>query len=129
MSAKKQKPIVRESTSGYGGGEIVLYRAPDGTVKLDVRLERETIWLTQAQMVMLFGRDQSVIARHLRNVFAEGELPASESNMQKMHIAGADRPVVLYAGVSSSGSRRLTPRGSGPSTMKPGGCPGPRRWR
>jgi len=54
---------------------------------LDVRLERGTIWLTQAQMVVLLGRDQSVIARHLANVFAEGELPASESNMQRMHIA------------------------------------------
>ena len=55
--------------------QVVLYRAPDGGVALDVRLERDTVWLTQAQMVELFGRDQSVISRHLRNVFAEGELP------------------------------------------------------
>ena len=91
---------VMEAAAAYGGpggGEIVLYRAPDGTVSLDVRLERETIWLTQAQMVMLFGRDQSVIARHVGNVFEEGELTASESNMQKVHIAGSDRPVVLYS--------------------------------
>jgi len=66
-------------------------------VSLDVRLERETIWLTQAQMVTLLGRDQSVIARHLRNVFVEGELPASESNMQKMHITGVDRPVIFFS--------------------------------
>jgi len=74
---------------------VVFYQAPDGAVALDVRLERETVWLTQAQMVDLFGRDQSVISRHLRNVFTEGELPR-ESNMQKMHIAGADKPVVFY---------------------------------
>ena len=98
---------------GAPGGEIALYRAPDGTVSLDVRLERETIWLTQAQMVILFGRDQSVIARHLGNVFAEGELPLSESNMQKMHIAGADRPVMLYIDVIISvGYRVKSKRGT-----------------
>lgn len=78
-----------------GLGEIVLYRAADGGPALDVRLERETVWLSQAQLVDLFQRDQSVISRHLRNVFKEGELP-EESNMQKMHIAGSDKPVVFY---------------------------------
>jgi len=55
-------------------GEIVLYQAPGGTVALDVRLERETIWLSLNQMALLFDRDKSVISRHLRNVFKEGEL-------------------------------------------------------
>jgi len=54
--------------------EIVLYEAPDGQVRLDVRLERETVWLSQAQMAELFGRERSVITKHLRNVYAEGEL-------------------------------------------------------
>jgi prophage maintenance system killer protein len=76
-------------------GEIVLYRAADGGPALDVRLERDTVWLSQAQLVELFQRDQSVISRHVRNVFAEGELP-EESNMQKMHIAGSDKPVIFY---------------------------------
>ena len=79
-----------------GGGEVVLYEAPDGQIRLDVRLERETVWLTQAQMVELFQRNQSVISRHLRNVFAEGEIP-EESNMQKMHIAFSDKPLILYS--------------------------------
>jgi len=48
---------------------VVLFGAPDGSVRLDVRLEQETVWLTQAQMVELLGRDQSVISRHLRNLF------------------------------------------------------------
>ena len=78
-----------------GLGEIILYQAADGGPALDVRLERETVWLSQAQLVDLFQRDQSVISRHLRNVFKEGELP-EESNMQKMHIAGSDKPVVFY---------------------------------
>jgi len=54
--------------------KIILYQAPDGTTHLDVRLENETIWLTQAQMAMLFDRDQSVISKHIRNIFKEGEL-------------------------------------------------------
>lgn len=66
-------------------GEIILYAADHGP-GVQVRLERDTVWLTQADMVRLFDRDQSVIARHVRNVFTEGELPLSESNMQKMHI-------------------------------------------
>lgn len=77
-------------------GEVVVYQAPDGEVRVDVRLERETVWLTQAQMVDLFERDQSVVSRHVRNVFADGELPA-EGNMQKMHTASADRPTTLYS--------------------------------
>lgn len=78
-----------------GLGEIVLYRTADGGPALDVRLEQETVWLSQAQLVELFQRDQSVISRHVRNVFAEGELP-EESNMQKMHITGSDKPVTFY---------------------------------
>ena len=62
---------------GIGGGtrenQIVVYQ-PNDTMHLDVRLENETVWLTQEQMALLFGRDQSVIARHVGNIFKEGEL-------------------------------------------------------
>ena len=64
-------------------GEIVMYQ-PDETVRLEVRLEDDTVWLTQAQMAELFQKDQSVIARHIGNVFREGELDES-SNMQILH--------------------------------------------
>ncbi len=60
-----------------------------------MRLKHETVWLTQAQMVKLFQRDQSVISRHVNNVFKEGGLPR-KSNMQKMHIANSDKPVAFY---------------------------------
>ena len=53
--------------------QIVVYQ-PNETMRLDVRLENETVWLSQEQMVDLFGRDQSVIARHIGNIFKEGEL-------------------------------------------------------
>ena len=78
------------------GGEVVVYEAPGGEVRVDVHLERDTVWLTQAQMVELFGRDQSVISRHVRSVFQEGELPEA-GNMQKMHIASSAKPIVLYS--------------------------------
>ena len=57
-----------------GGGEVVLYEAPDGEVQLDVRLERESVWLSLDQMTKLFRRDKSVISRHLRNIFVSKEL-------------------------------------------------------
>ena len=64
-------------SSVSGGGEVVLYQEADGRVQLDVRLERETVWLTQAQMAKLFGRERSVITKHLRNVYSEQELDSA----------------------------------------------------
>ena len=75
--------------------QIVIYQTESGETQIDVRLEQETVWLSQAQMVQLFGRDQSVISRHIRNATTEGEVN-EKSNMQKMHIANSDRPVMLY---------------------------------
>jgi hypothetical protein len=75
--------------------EIILYQ-PNNAVKLEVRLENETVWLTQAQMMELFQRDQSVISRHINNVFKEKEL-IEESNMHFLHIANADRPTAFYS--------------------------------
>ncbi|MEE4111615.1 MAG: RhuM family protein [Desulfobacteraceae bacterium] len=77
------------------GGEIQVYEAADGGVRVEVRLERETVWLTQEQMSRLFGRERSVITRHLGNVFREGELD-DKSNVQNIHIAGSDKPVKFY---------------------------------
>ena len=54
--------------------ELVLYKSADGTVRLDVQLEKETIWLSLNQVSTLFERDKSVISRHLRNIYQEGEL-------------------------------------------------------
>ena len=74
--------------------QIEIYQGQNGIV-LDVHISSETVWLSQFQLSLLFDRDQSVISRHLANVFKEGEL-LQESNMQKMHIANSDKPVVLY---------------------------------
>ena len=58
-------------------GEIIIYRAEDNTVQLDVRIENETVWLTQDQMAQLFDRNRTVIGRHIRSIFSEGELNES----------------------------------------------------
>jgi hypothetical protein len=54
--------------------EIIIYQNPEGNIKIDVRLEEETVWLTQAQMGQLFGKDKRTISEHIRNIFNEGEL-------------------------------------------------------
>ncbi|MBE0502806.1 MAG: virulence RhuM family protein [Desulfuromonadales bacterium] len=54
--------------------EILIYRNPDGKIKIDVRLEDETVWLSQEHMAQLFGKSKKTISEHLRNIFAEGEL-------------------------------------------------------
>lgn len=55
-------------------GEILIYQNQDGNIKVDVRLEEETVWLTQDQMALLFGKGRSTITEHIGNVFKEGEL-------------------------------------------------------
>ena len=76
-------------------GEIVIYRTKDGKAALEVNLSEETLWLNQGQVSILFDRDRSVITKHLSNIFKSGELD-KKSNVQKMHIAGSDKPVVYY---------------------------------
>ena len=56
------------------GSSIVLYTTDDGNTQLEVKLEKDTVWLTQSQMAELFGRDRTVVGRHIRNIFKEGEL-------------------------------------------------------
>lgn len=77
------------------GGEVLVYEAQNGQVRVDVRLDHETVWLTQDQIGQLFGRERSVVTKHIRNVFREGELD-QKSNVQNLHIAGSDKPVSFY---------------------------------
>ena len=76
--------------------EILIYQTEDGQTQVDVRMENDTVWLTQAQMACLFDKDQSVIARHIANVFKEGELE-KESNMQILHnTLSKYKPTAIY---------------------------------
>ena len=68
-------------------GQILVYEAPDGSAQVDVRLDRETVWLSQEQMAELFGRERSVVTKHVRNVFKEGELEPEAVRARFAHTA------------------------------------------
>ncbi len=74
--------------------ELVIYESKEGDIKLDVNLENETVWLSLEQMSRLFGRDKSVISRHIKHVFDEGELDKTST-------------VANFATVQSEGSRSV----------------------
>jgi hypothetical protein len=77
--------------------KIIIYQTEDGQTQIDVRMENDTVWLTQAQMAELFEKNQSVIARHISNVFKEGELE-DNSNMHFLHNTQYKyRPTKIYS--------------------------------
>lgn len=67
-------------------GEIILYQ-PDNSIRLEVRMEEETVWLTQAQMAMLFGTQRAAITKHLNNIYQSGEIDM-ETTCSKMEHVG-----------------------------------------
>lgn len=66
--------------------QIVIYQTEDGQTQIDVRVENDTVWLTQAQMAELFLKDRTVIGRHIRNVYNEGELEEKGSCAKFAHM-------------------------------------------
>lgn len=68
--------------------DLLIYQAPDGTIKIDVRLEDETVWLTQKQLSVLFGKSIPTINEHIKNIFSEGEL--DESVIRNFRITASD---------------------------------------
>jgi hypothetical protein len=94
--SKKDKIEIRDQVGNENRGEIVLYQ-PEGEVRLEVRVENETVWLTQAQMAVLFERERSVIAKHIGNVFKEQELD-EKSNVQILHnTLSKFKPTTIYS--------------------------------
>lgn len=75
--------------------QIEIYQSTDGQTRVEVTFEKDTVWLTQAQISILFQRERSVITKHIRNAFREGELE-EKSNVQILHISSSDKPVNLY---------------------------------
>ena len=75
--------------------DFLLYTSTDGQIKVDVVLQDENIWLTQKTMGELFGKERSVITKHIKNIFDSGELD-EESNVQKMHFTHSDKPIKFY---------------------------------
>ena len=91
MTQSNNIPI---DTSSPNNSEIVLYQS-DSDIRLEVRLEKDTVWLTQQQMSQLFQKDRTVITRHINNIFSEGELD-EKSNVQNMHFPFSDKPTKMY---------------------------------
>ena len=79
----------------YKNGEIVIYKTPQGP-QLDVKLKRQSVWLTQTQIAYLFNIERSVITKHANNIFKDKEL-TEKRNVQKMHIPHSDKPVKFYS--------------------------------
>lgn len=75
-------------------GEIVVYQ-PNDITRLEVRIEHDSVWLTQAQIAELFQRDRTVVTRHIKNVFGEQEL--EEKQCAFLHFANSDKPVKYYS--------------------------------
>ena len=76
--------------------ELMIYQSKSGAIELRGDFDRETIWANQTQIVDIFGIDQSVVSRHIHNIFKDNEVD-KKSNMQKMHIANSDKPVEFYS--------------------------------
>jgi hypothetical protein len=80
----------------YPRSQIEIYQNKDNKTEIEVQFDNETFWLSQSQIGDLFERDRSVITKHIKKVFAEGELEEN-SNVQKMHIPNSDKPITLYS--------------------------------
>lgn len=89
MDKKEALPVADKN-------EIIVYQPEGGEFHIEVRVENETVWLTQAQMAELFSKSISVISRHIANVFAEHELE-EKSNLHFLQIANSDKPVKLFS--------------------------------
>lgn len=76
--------------------QIVLFESNDQEVTIPVNLDSQTVWLSQAQMAQLFDRSIGVVSRHIKNVFAEGELE-QKSNLHILQKSSSDRPITLYS--------------------------------
>ena len=96
-------------------GEIVIYQTQDGTTQLDVRLDGETVWITQDQMAQLFLRDRTAIGRHINNIYAEGELEREstcakfayvpETSERSYEIAYYNLDVIISVGYRAKSQR------------------------
>lgn len=81
--------------------EIIMYQTEDGLTKIDVRMENETVWPTQVQMAELFQRERSGITKHIKNVFAEGEVD-EKSNVKMFTLQIRINPSHTTVWMSSS---------------------------
>lgn len=76
--------------------EVIVFKNGELELEVNVSDDRENVWLSKQQMAELFQRDRTVISKHLKNIFEEGEL-AENNNVQNLHVANSDKPVPFYS--------------------------------
>ena len=86
--------------------EIVLFESKDGAVSLPVSVEADTVWLSQAQMAQLFGKDRTVIGRHIRNAVSDGEIDATTMCAKFAHV-GKDADLTVMIAESKPQEKEL----------------------
>ena len=96
LRQKESKMDEKELIPATEKNEIIVYQPEGGEFHIEVRVENETVWLTQAQMAELFSKSISVISRHIANIFAEHELE-EKSNLHFLQIANSDKPVKFFS--------------------------------
>ncbi len=77
-------------------GKVVIYKSPQNEVEVKVCFEKETVWLRQEEIARLYGKDRTVISKHVNKIFEDKEVEL-KSNVQKMHLANSDKPVSFYS--------------------------------
>ena len=94
MESNRSATIGDACSEGLKKGEIVMYQ-PDETIRLEVRMEGETVWLSANQMSLLFDRDEKTIRKHINNVFSDNEVPKA-INTHFLRVDGVKQPVAFY---------------------------------
>lgn len=87
---------MNQSDNTETNSQMLIYTTEDGLAKIEATFDGDIVWLSKAQMAELFQRDRSVISKHIKNVFEEGELQRL-GNVQNLHIANSDKPVEFYS--------------------------------
>ena len=107
-----ENKLLSPTVPAMDADHIIIYRTDDGAAKVSLYANDGTVWMTQAQMAELFNKERSGISKHLSNIFSDGELD-KKSNVKKIHIANADRPVIFYSlnVILAVGFRVHSPRG------------------
>ena len=107
-----ENKLLSPTVPAMDADHIIIYRTDDGAAKVSLYANDGTVWMTQAQMAELFSKERSGISKHLSNIFSDGELD-KKSNVKKIHIANADRPVIFYSlnVILAVGFRVHSPRG------------------
>ena len=92
--------------------EVIVFKNGELELEVNVSEDRENVWLSKQQMAELFQRDRTVISKHLKNIFDEGEL-AENNNVQNLHVVNVKQPVPFYSldVIISVGYRVKSPNG------------------